>query len=73
MARRFSGFRGSLTALGLLFALWIAGNLLSPDGWELVPRQLLLSENQFVGRGSHAEQVCRRIPLIHEFLWPDPG
>ena len=72
MLRRLADYRGTLTALSLLFVIWVIGICLSPTGWEPVPRRLLDSDNKFVGWGSEFEQACRPVPEVHDFLWHLP-
>lgn len=73
MSRRFDGFQGTLTALGLFLTLWLIGIGISLNREKLVPRQWFLSDNRFVGWGSPVEEVCRKVPAVHQYLWPLPN
>jgi len=72
MPRRFDSFRGTVTALILVSGVWAVGICLSPNRWEIVPRQVFLSDDKLVGWGSPFEQVCRSVPVVHKFLWRLP-
>lgn len=72
MSRRFKDFKGTVVGLLLVAGVWAVGICLPPNRWEIVPRQVFLSDNKCVGWGSPFEQACRTVPLVHRFLWPQP-
>jgi hypothetical protein len=72
MRRRFAPFRGTLTALVIVGAVWGIALWRSPQGWQPIPRHLLDSDNEYVGWGSSLEQAFRSFPRLHNFLWPLP-
>jgi hypothetical protein len=73
MSRRFGNFKGTVSAILLLSGVWAVGMCLSPNRWEIVPRQVFLSDNKFIGWGSPFEEGCRTVPVVHSFLWPMPS
>ena len=69
MRHHLANYRGTLSALALILTLWLAAVCLNPAGFELGPRRVLLSDNEFVGWNSPAERCCRNLPAVHDLLW----